>query len=229
MWLIRNSIVIIFSFIIAILSLLIYPIDYRYRVSSRLLRFWARVVLFILGVNVRVYGADAYDKQTGRIYISNHASYLDIFVQIAYLPANVRMIYKKEINRIPLLGWAMLATGFIPIDRSNARKAMRSLESATAKISKGLSVVIYPEGTRTRDGSVGEFKRGMFVIAEKSGAEIVPVSLSGTFELMPRGTLKSGSGKVNMVIGKAVKYSEEKVFAGHLREIIINNLKPVSV
>jgi 1-acyl-sn-glycerol-3-phosphate acyltransferase len=150
-------------------------------------------------------------------------------VQIAYLPANVRMIYKKEINRIPLLGWAMLATGFIPIDRSNARKAMRSLESATAKISKGLSVVIYPEGTRTRDGSVGEFKRGMFVIAEKSGAEIVPVSLSGTFELMPRGTLKSRSGKVNMVIGKAVKYSEEKVFAGHLREIIINNLKPVSV
>jgi 1-acyl-sn-glycerol-3-phosphate acyltransferase len=152
---------------------------------------------------------------------------MDIFVQLAKLPDNVRMIYKKEINRIPILGWAMLCAGFVPIDRVNIRDAMRSLDKAAVKIKKGLSVVIYPEGTRTKNGSVDEFRRGMFFLADRSEADIIPVSLSGTFELMPIGSRKVKSGTVNMVIGKPVRYRKDKELLSKIRNIVIENLKQV--
>lgn len=225
MWLIKNFLIIIYSFIIAVISLLIYPFDYRYKISGPLLKLWSSLVLMIWGVKVNVYGTENIDKKKGKIYISNHLSYLDIFVQLAKIPDNIRMIYKKEINKIPLLGVAMMATGFIPIDRKNIRSAYRSLDRAAEKIRKGISVIIYPEGTRSPDGRTGEFKRGMFVLADKSESDIIPVALSGTRELMPPGTLKVKSGTVNLVICKAVKYRNDRELLNDLREIIINNIK----
>jgi len=227
MWLIKNFVVIMYSLLVAVLSLLIFPIDYNKKLSNSLMRVWANGVLFIYGIKVNVSGAENIIPGTGKVYISNHASYLDIFVQLAKMPDNVRMIYKKEINRVPLLGWAMLAAGFISIDRKNTRKAMSSLDKAAEKIKKGLSIVIYPEGTRTRDGNVGEFKRGMFYLAEKSEADIIPVSLSNSFQLMPGGSVKVKPGTINMVIGKPLKYKKDKGFLNEIRDIVIKNLKPV--
>lgn len=227
MWLIKNFVVILYSILIAALSLIVFPIDYKYKVSNFLMKVWTNIVLFIYGIKVNVYGAENVDASKGNLYISNHASYLDIFVQLAKLPDNVRMVYKKEINRIPLLGWAMLAAGFISLDRENIRKAMKSLDKAAQKIKNGLSVVIYPEGTRTEDGTVGEFKRGMFILADKAQADLIPVSLTNTFNLMPRGGMRVKSGTVNMVIGKPVKYVKDKELLNRVREIVINNLKPV--
>jgi len=226
MWLIKNFVVILYSILIAALSLLVFPIDYKYKLSNFLMKIWTNIVLFIYGIKVNVYGRENIDSTKGNLYISNHASYLDIFVQLAKLPDNVRMIYKKEINKIPLLGWAMLAAGFISLDRFNIRNAIKSLTKAAQKVKNGLSIVIYPEGTRTEDGSVGEFKRGMFILADKSQADIIPVSLSNTFNLMPRGSSKVNSGTVSMVIGKPVKYVKDKELLNHIREIVINNLKP---
>lgn len=225
MWLIKNFIVIIYSLLIAILSLLVFPIDYNRKVSGSLMRIWTRAVLVIYGIKVNVTGAENITPGEGKIYISNHASYLDIFVQLAKLPDGVRMVYKKEINIVPLLGWAMAAAGFVSIDRKNVRSAMRSLDKAAERIKKGLSIVIYPEGTRTRDGSVGEFKRGMFYLAEKSEADIVPVTLSNSFELMPGGSARVKSGVINMVIGKPLKYKNDKGFLNEIRDIVISNLK----
>jgi 1-acyl-sn-glycerol-3-phosphate acyltransferase len=227
MWLIKNFVVIMYSLLVAILSLLIFPIDYNKKLSNSLMRVWTNGVLFIYGISVNVFGAENIILGTGKVYISNHASYLDIFVQLAKIPDNVRMIYKKEINRVPLLGWAMLAAGFISIDRKNTRKAMSQLDKAAEKIKKGLSIVIYPEGTRTRDGNVGEFKRGMFYLAEKSEADIIPVSLSNSFQLMPGGSAKVKPGTINMVIGKPLKYKKDKQFLNEIRDIVIKNLKAV--
>lgn len=225
MWLIKNFIVVLYSLLVAILSLLIFPIDPGKRISNSLMRIWTRGTLFIFGVNIKIYGTENIIPGEGKIYISNHASYLDIFTQLAYLPDNVRMIYKKEINKVPVLGWAMLAAGFIPIDRENIRSAMKSLEAAAVKIKKGHSIVIYPEGTRTRDGSVGEFKRGMFYLADKAKADIIPVSISNSFELMPGGSGRVKPGTINMVIGKPLKYRKDKEFLNEIREIVIKNLK----
>jgi 1-acyl-sn-glycerol-3-phosphate acyltransferase len=227
MWLIKNLLAALWSFLIAILSILIFPVDYRRMVSNPLMKVWTRVVLFIYGIKVNVYGAENIDASKGKIYISNHASYLDIFVQLAKLPDNVRMIYKKEINRVPILGWAMWCAGFIALDRVKIRSAMKSLDKAAKKVSEGLSVVIYPEGTRTVDGKISEFKRGMFFLADKSKADIVPISLSGTYELMPMGTMKVKPGTVNMVIGKPIKYRKDKELLDEIRNIVVENLKPV--
>jgi 1-acyl-sn-glycerol-3-phosphate acyltransferase len=227
MWLIKNLLAALWSFLIAILSILIFPVDYRHMISNPLMKIWTRVVLFIYGIKVNVYGAENIDASKGKIYISNHASYLDIFVQLAKLPDNVRMIYKKEINRVPILGWAMWCAGFIALDRVKIRSAMKSLDRAAKKVSEGLSVVIYPEGTRTPDGRISEFKRGMFFLADKSKADIVPISLSGTYELMPMGSMKVKPGMVNMVIGKPLKYRKDKELLNEIRNIVVENIKPV--
>lgn len=227
MWLIRNLIAILWSLLVAILSILIFPIDYGNKVSNPLMKIWTNAVLFIFGIKVNVYGNENIDASKGKIYISNHASYLDIFVQLAKLPDNVRMIYKKEINRVPVLGWAMYSVGFVALDRVNIRKAMKSLDKAAQRVKNGLSVVIYPEGTRTKDGRIGEFKRGMFFLADKSQADIVPVSVSGTFELMPIGSIKVKPGVINMVIGKPIKYSKDKDLLNEIRNTVIKNIKSV--
>lgn len=225
MWLIKNFIVILYSLLIAILSILIFPFDSRNRLSNPLMKIWTKAVLFIYGIKVIVHGKENIDAGKGKIYISNHASYLDIFVQLAYLPDNVRMIYKKEINRVPLLGWAMYCAGFVALDRNKVREAMKSLDKAAERVKKGLSVVIYPEGTRTHDGNVGEFKKGMFFLADKAKADIIPVSLSGTFELMPLRSSKVKSGTVNMVIEKPIKYRKDKELLNEIRDIVIKNIK----
>lgn len=226
MWLIKNFIVILYSLLIAILSILIFPFDSRNRLSNPLMKIWTKAVLFIYGIKVNIYGQENIDAGKGKIYISNHASYLDIFVQLAYLPDNVRMIYKKEINKVPLLGWAMMCAGFVALDRDRVRDAMKSLDKAAERVRNGLSVVIYPEGTRTSDGNVGEFKRGMFFLADKSKADIIPVSLSGTFKLMPGGSSKVKPGTVDMVIDKPVKYRKDKELLNEIRDIVIKNIKP---
>lgn len=227
MWLIKNLIVISWSIIVAVLSILIYPVDYKRKVSNPLMKLWTNIVLFVYGIKVNIYGAENVDASKGKIYISNHASYLDIFVQLAKLPDNVRMIYKKEINRVPVLGWAMWSVGFVALDRVNIRSAMKSLDKAASRVKEGLSVVIYPEGTRTLTGEVGEFKRGMFFLADKSQADIVPVSLSGTFELMPMGSFRVKSGTVNMVIGKPIVYRKDKELLNEIRDTVIKNMKAV--
>lgn len=223
MWLIKNFVVILYSLIIAILSILVYPFDYRNKLSNPLMKIWTNAVLFIYGIKVKVYGAENIDPAVGKIYISNHASYMDIFVQLAKLPDNVRMIYKKEINRVPILGWAMLCAGFVPLDRDRIREAMKSLDKAAERVRKGLSVVIYPEGTRTKDGSIGEFKRGMFFLADKAKADIIPVTLKGTYEVMPMGSSRVRPGTVEMIIDKPVAYKKDKQLLEELRSTIVSN------
>jgi len=187
------------------------------------MKIWTNAVLFIYGIKVKVYGEENIDPAKGKIYISNHASYMDIFVQLAKLPDNVRMIYKKEINRVPVLGWAMLCAGFVPLDRKRVREAMKSLDKAASRMRKGLSVVIYPEGTRTTDGTIGEFKRGMFFLADKAKADIIPVTLKGTYEIMPMGSSRVRPGTVEMIIGKPVAYKKDKQLLEELRSTVVSN------
>jgi 1-acyl-sn-glycerol-3-phosphate acyltransferase len=188
------------------------------------MKVWTNIVLFIYDIKVNVYGAENIDPSKGKIYISNHASYMDIFVQLARLPDNVRMVYKKEINKVPVLGWAMYCAGFVALDRNKVREAMKSLDNAAQRVKKGLSVVIYPEGTRTQDGTIGEFKKGMFFLADKAKADIIPVSLQGTYEIMPIGSSKVKPGVVNMVIGKPIQYRKDKELLNEIRDTVIKNI-----
>lgn len=141
------------------------------------------------------------------------------------IPNNVRFIYKDSLTKIPILGWGMYLGGYIPISRENIRDAMKSLKAAAVKIINGISVVIFPEGTRSYDGIPGEFKRGMFVLAEESKVPLVPTTITGSEKIMPRGKFEIRSGDVHVNFSSPVDYRKDKELLDEIRNIIVEQLK----
>jgi len=170
----------------------------------RLARLWAIAITRIGGVDVRVERRGRLEPGRPYVFMANHLSTVDIFALIVALPPPIRMLAKKELAYIPLLGWAMWAGRFIFIDRHNAVSARNSIERAKERIRGGQSVVIFPEGTRSRDGRMLPFKKGGFHLALDAGVPIVPCGLRGTRELMPRRSLLMRPGTVTVVIGEPI-------------------------
>jgi 1-acyl-sn-glycerol-3-phosphate acyltransferase len=129
---------------------------------------------------------------------------VDIWAVFVAIPATFRFIAKKQLSRIPLFGWAMAAGRFIFIDRQNAASARRTVAEASRRIKSGQSVVIFPEGTRTRDGHLLPFKKGGFHLAMDSGVDIVPVAIKGSREIMPRGATLIRAGTVSVEVGEPI-------------------------
>lgn len=169
-----------------------------------LARWWSRGVLGSAGVRLRVTSHAKLDPKQPYVVMPNHLSAVDIWAVFLAVPVPLRFIAKKQLGQIPLFGWAMRAGRFIFIDRQNAASARRSIDAAAARIGKGCSVVIFPEGTRSRDGRLGPFKKGGFHLAINSGAQIVPVAIRGSREIMPRGSLLIRSGTVDIEIGEPI-------------------------
>jgi 1-acyl-sn-glycerol-3-phosphate acyltransferase len=169
-----------------------------------LARLWARVILGVPGVKLEVKMHAPLDPARPYVFMPNHASMVDIWVMFVAIPASFRFIAKKQLSRIPLFGWAMSAGRFIFIDRQNTASARRTMALAAARISAGQSVVIFPEGTRTRDGRLGPFKKGGFHLAMESGAAIVPVAIRGSREVMPRGSALIRTGNVSLEVGEPI-------------------------
>src|SRR5262245_56755444 len=146
----------------------------------RLGRFWSRLHLKAMGIAVEYEGLDHASGTSPRVFLANHFSTLDIWAVVPALPDTTRFVAKKSLFWIPILGQAMWVAGFIPIDRADRTRAIRSLGRASGRIARGESVTLFPEGTRSRDGKLGRFKRGSFHLALETGAPIVPVAISGT-------------------------------------------------
>jgi 1-acyl-sn-glycerol-3-phosphate acyltransferase len=169
-----------------------------------LARVWSRAVLGFAGVKVEVEWKGRLELNQPYVFMANHLSTVDIWALFVALPVRVRMIAKKQLSRIPLFGWAMLAGRFIFIDRANAIAARRSIDEAKRRIRGGHSVLLFPEGTRSRDGKLGPFKKGGFHLAIDSGVPVVPVALMGTREAMPRGSVLLRAGRVQVVVGQPI-------------------------
>jgi 1-acyl-sn-glycerol-3-phosphate acyltransferase len=120
------------------------------------------------------------------------------------IPVQAVYIAKNGVKWMPLVGWASWAGGVIFIDRSNSKKAARSMASATEKVRRGKSVVIFPEGTRTRDGRVAPFKKGGFRLAMDAGVPIVPIATVGGWEILPKGAHRSNPGNIKVIFGDTV-------------------------
>jgi 1-acyl-sn-glycerol-3-phosphate acyltransferase len=170
----------------------------------KIARFWSRLVLGVPGVRLKVEQSTPLDPQRPYVFMCNHASMIDIWAGFVAVPVSFRFIAKKQLSYIPLFGWAMGAGRFIFIDRQNAVAARRSIDEASRRIKAGQSVVIYPEGTRTRNGRLGPFKKGGFHLAIDSGAAIVPMAIQGTHALMPRGSMLIRAGEVRLQIGEPI-------------------------
>jgi 1-acyl-sn-glycerol-3-phosphate acyltransferase len=169
-----------------------------------LARAWSGWVTSFAGVKIVVENRANLVPDRPYVFMANHASSLDIWAVFVAIPRRIRLIAKKQLARIPFFGWVMWAGRFIFIDRKNGVAARRSIEVAGQRIHDGDSVLLFPEGTRTRDGTLGPFKKGGFHLALKAGVPIVPVALRGTRELMPRGSLLLRSGTMTVVIGDPI-------------------------
>ena len=169
-----------------------------------LARQWSRVILGVPGVKVEVKMHAPIEPGRPYIFMANHASMVDIWAMFVAIPASFRFITKKQLAGIPLFGWAMTAGRFIFIDRQNAVSARRSMEEAARRIRAGQSVIIYPEGTRTRDGRLLPFKKGGFHLAIDAGADIVPVAIRGSRAVMPRGAALIRAGTVSVEVGAPI-------------------------
>jgi 1-acyl-sn-glycerol-3-phosphate acyltransferase len=167
---------------------------------------WAmRVSRRVLGIKVEVTGLERIDPGTAFIFMPNHMSFLDGPLVMMAIPGVARAILKKSILRIPIVGIGMRFVGFVPVDRKGAEGGKKSIARAVSLMrEKGYSYLIFPEGTRSRDGRLGPFRRGGFFLALESGAPIVPVTISGTRELMPKGQWFARRGTVGVVFHEPV-------------------------
>jgi 1-acyl-sn-glycerol-3-phosphate acyltransferase len=200
-----SSVVFVFLTILgSLLAIASAVIDRTGDLVLTLARWWSRGVLGSAGVHLHVRSGATFDPKRSYVVMSNHVSSVDIWAIFLAVPIPLRFIAKKQLGQIPLFGWAMRAGRFIFIDRQNAASARRTIDHAAERIRGGSSVVIFPEGTRSRDGKLGPFKKGGFHLAINSGAEVVPVAIRGTREVMPRGSLLIRPGDVSIEIGEPI-------------------------
>jgi 1-acyl-sn-glycerol-3-phosphate acyltransferase len=192
------------TLVLAVAAIFTFIIDPSGDTVLRLARVWSRSIMRAAGVKLTIRTAAALDPRRPYVFMANHLSASDIFSLFIAIPFPVRMIAKKQLGRIPFFGWAMHAGRFIFIDRQNPIAARRSIEEAARRIRNGHSVLIFPEGTRSRDGLLGPFKKGGVHLAIASGADIVPCGLRGTREVMRRGSLLIYPGSITVDVGAPI-------------------------
>jgi 1-acyl-sn-glycerol-3-phosphate acyltransferase len=168
-------------------------------------RAWARSILFFAGVKVEVEGLERLAAAGPYVFSANHLSYMDTPVILTYIPVQFRFLAKEGLFQIPFLGWHLKTAGHVPVPREDPRAAVRSL-SLTAKLieSDGTSVLFFPEGGRSADGALQEFKDGAAYIAIKAQARLVPVALLGTNKIMPMGSKVIRGGRVKLRVGEPI-------------------------
>jgi len=165
---------------------------------------WARDILSAAGTPVVASGLEHIPRDQPVIYASNHSSMFDIWALFATLPGSVRFVAKRELFRIPVLGRAMLAVGHVPIDRTARKRAFEAYDEAARMIRGGTSVVVFPEGTRSRTGELLPFKNAPFGLAIAAQVPIVPVYVHHTFEILPKGAWRLRPRPIRLVVGQAI-------------------------
>lgn len=226
------KIVLIFIFIAicSVFAMLFVLIDRSFTLYFGLSKVFAFGVLKLSGIKVTVSGKENIPTDGVYVFASNHISLYDIPLVQLTAPVRVAIVFKKELAKIPLFGWHMLIGPYVVIDRQNAEKAIKSIERAKQLMEKRkLSILIFAEGTRSKDGEVQPFKRGAFYLASRVPFPVVPVSISGTNNVLEKGKLKFKSGEVKIHFDKPIPSPttsnkvEEVALMEKVRNIIIAN------
>jgi 1-acyl-sn-glycerol-3-phosphate acyltransferase len=216
--------------VMATISLVVWPLDRTGEMQHWCARWWCRLIAWSIFARIHVHGVENLSADQNYVYMANHSSLIDIPALFACLPYQFRIMAKKELFYVPFMGWHLWTAGNFPIDRSDPRKTARSLRGVIDGVKRGKSLAVFPEGTRTPDGRLQEFKSGAFKIALRAGVPIVPISIRGTFKLLPKTTLAPRPGRVDVIIGEPIDtfgYSERNLneLIGRTRAAIEANLK----
>ena len=169
---------------------------------------WSRFCCYMIPVRVRITGKEHFHRDISYIIVANHQSMVDIPVLHGRLGLKIKWIIKKELEHIPVFGYACKKLGCIYIDRHDSSAAIQSIHDAGRKLQKGASVLFFPEGTRTRDGRVHSFKKGAFRFAKESGLPVLPITIENTIRILPPETLDLYPGTVRVRIHPPVDLSD---------------------
>lgn len=176
------------------------------RLPSFFARLWASHLLFSAGIKIRIKGLEKIKRNTNYIFIANHSSVFDIPALFVALPFQIGFLAKKELYNIPLFGKIIQSIGCVSIDRSNARKARMSITHAVEQLkSRKMSLALFPEGTRSEDGTIGAFKSASFALVSEAKITIVPIYIAGSFHILRKNTLMISPGTIRCEIDDPIE------------------------
>lgn len=219
---------VIMTLVLSVVYVITIPFDRANTTFSFIAYWWSRAIFVVTGIKVKAIGLEKIDRTRPYIYVSNHASLFDIVSVVVVIDRHIRFIAKKEIARIPIFGWA-IARANIMLDRRSAPDAARSLRKAAERIAHGESVILFAEGTRTRDGNLLPFKRGAFSLAVEAGVPVIPLTILGSYNIMRKGKLRIHKGKVTILVDSPIEVCEYRDRQGavalmrRVRDIIETN------
>ncbi len=197
-WLVTTTIV------LSLFALFVAPFGDRQETVHRIGALWARMHLAVSGIKVKIEGLD-HISSPPYVFMCNHQSALDIHALITRLPFSFKWIAKRQLFAIPLFGWALKKAGYISIDRENPREALKAVEEASRKIKEGTNIMIFPEGTRSPDGRLLPFKKGVFTLALRAMVPVVPIGIYGSNELQPKvSSIPRKKGVIYIEIGNPI-------------------------
>jgi len=221
----------LWTFLCATLSLILCTVASPKTASKLAGASWGRLSAYLTPILVRVVGREHVDEKQSYVIVSNHQSIYDIFVLYGWLGVDFRWVMKQEVRKIPLLGAGCEKIGHIFIDRSNTAAALSSINAAKGTIAGGTSIVFFPEGTRSKDGKLGRFKKGAFRFAVDLGLPILPVTIVGTRDIMPTNTVRIFPGRATLIFHEPVsiaEYDEASIqdCINRVKETIASSLEP---
>jgi 1-acyl-sn-glycerol-3-phosphate acyltransferase len=192
------------TIVLDLISMAVSFFDRSGNAPHQLARFWGKTLLAVSFIHVRGEGVEKLDPKANYVFVSNHASYMDIPALLSTLSHQFRFFAKKGLYKIPFLGWHLRWAGHLPVDRSNARASLKSMtEGARIIAERHISVLLFPEGGRSATG-LRPFKEGAAYIAIKAGVPVVPVAIVGLRELLPMGSGHIRSGRVTVQVGDPI-------------------------
>jgi 1-acyl-sn-glycerol-3-phosphate acyltransferase len=210
----------------ALIVMLLDPI--KQRPLQPLIRLWGKASIFIMGLPVKVSGLENLKGLKQAVLVINHTSAVDIPLVLGYLPLRIGFLAKKQVVYIPLIGQILLLLGHILVDRSDPRKALKSIDRCISAYRRGISIALFPEGTRTRDGKVQPFKAGSLRIPARAEATVLPISIYGGHKVMRKNDLTIYKHPVYMHIGAPIESTgiskdKYKDYVANLEEVVRNN------
>jgi len=214
-WLVTFAATIVFGAV----GILVSFVDPRGKLTHTCARWWGRAFLWICGIDLEIEGRERIDPEAAYVFVANHQSALDIPALLVALPSAFRMLAKSSLFRIPFMGWYMARVGYVPIDRSDPRRAVKNLGLAADSLGRGTSMLVFAEGTRTPEGQLARFKTGGFHLARSSGLPVVPVALINSGRLLPSGGLWPDPGVIQVRIGAPVA-TENEASSRQLAELV---------
>ena len=198
--------------------------------SHRVASLWSRLICQWNGIRVEITGVENILTNQPQIFIANHQGYYDIFALAGYLDVQLRWVSKAILFRIPFMGWAMSAARYISVKRNNRKQSYQAFLKTLEAINMGSSIVVFPEGTRSEDGSIGDFKKGSQLLAQRAGVPMVPITVIGTRDIIRKGSIIIHPGPIKIIISPHVTLDATNAKKGDkilqiIRNTICKNFK----